>query len=227
MLADRYYTLATSLPFLPPLPQNRNLPVTRQHLEKQIAGMLDPDDLEFLEHYRSYVSFSRRSEWDDRTFLRNAATFMKGLRLRELRENFAWYLEFRMTTAAIRRRELALTPPTPAEGWWRGLVLEYVTRYWDEPTFRLERRFPFLTEYVEAVRAKDMANAGRLLLEAAEAELRRAGEEHEFGLTAIIFYVLRFALIERWIAQRDEQRAAEAITGLLQRVVHSSEGLAS
>ncbi len=227
MAAAGYYALAASLPFLPPLPQNKNLPFTRPHLEKRINGLLAREHLTLLEQYRSFVSFSERGNQGDKDYLRRAKEFMQRLPDPDLQENFTWFMEFRMTTAAIRRRERGLPPPGLEEGWWRGYVLEYLVHYWQEPNFRLERRFPFLGEYVVAVRSGDMANAGRLLLEAAEGELRRAGESHDFDLTAIIFYVLRFGLIERWIAQRDERRATEAITALLQRVLHSSEAYPS
>lgn len=219
MASHGYYTLAASLPFLPPLPQNRNLPLTRHNLEKRIQGMLTLEDLLLLQRYQSYVSFSRHSEESDAAYLRSIAVFMETLPDRDLRESLGWFMDFRMTTAAIRRRELGISPPTDTDGWWRGYVLEYLIRYWEDPTFRLERRFPFLAEYVASIRRGDMADAGRLLLEAAETELRRASEDHEFSLTAIIFYVLRFGLIERWIIQRDEQRATEAINALIQKVI--------
>ncbi|MEI6414936.1 MAG: hypothetical protein WCP34_11855 [Pseudomonadota bacterium] len=218
MASCGYYTLATSLPFLPPLPQNKNLPLTRHNLEKRIQGMLAVEDLLLLRRYQSCVSFSRPSEESDAAYLRSIEAFMKTLP-EDLRTNLGWFMDFRMATAAIRRRELGMPAPAESDGWWRGYVLAYLIRYWEEPSFRLERRFSFLPEYVASVRRGDMANAGRLLLEAAETELRRAGEDHEFSLTALIFYVLRFGLIERWIVQRDEQRATEAIHALIQKVI--------
>ncbi|MBS1202674.1 MAG: hypothetical protein H6R22_1183, partial [Chromatiaceae bacterium] len=109
-------------------------------------------------------------------------------------------MEMRTLLAAQRWRRWGEARP-PGAGWGYGRWVAQIERYWQEPGFRLERVFPWVTESERLLRADDSLGLERLNLSVNWAHLDRMSEGHWFDFEAVVLYVLRWDLIARWTGQ--------------------------
>jgi hypothetical protein len=107
-------------------------------------------------------------------------------------------LEFRTVVAALRRRRRGERAPRPGVPWGYGRWVAHIERYWTEPGYRLERIFPWVHEAHRLMNADETQELERLLLGVVWEHLNRVGEEHYFDFEAVVMYVLRWHLIDRW-----------------------------
>lgn len=107
-------------------------------------------------------------------------------------------LELRTCVAALRRRRAGETSPPAGRGWGYGRWLGQIARNWSEPSFRLDGVFPWLREAERLLRDGDTLGLERVLLDALWKSLGRHAAEHEFDFEAVVIYVLRWNVIDRW-----------------------------
>ncbi|MGI9413141.1 MAG: hypothetical protein ACR2PM_05705, partial [Hyphomicrobiales bacterium] len=107
-------------------------------------------------------------------------------------------LELRTCVAALRRRMRGDGPPPPETPWGFGRWVGHISRNWTEPGFRLDGVFPWLREADRLMREDDTIALERLILEQSYMRLRRQAGEHEFDFEAVVIYVLKWNIVDRW-----------------------------
>lgn len=107
-------------------------------------------------------------------------------------------LEIRTCVAALRRRARGERPPPPDTPWGFGRWVGHITRNWTDPDFRLGGVFPWLREADRLMWADDIMGLERLVLEQAYRRLQRQAGEHAFDFEAVVLYVLKWNIVDRW-----------------------------
>jgi hypothetical protein len=199
-MRDRYVMLLTSLPHLGPLFRARQTPLSRPALDRRLRG-LEPEDRAVLERVTGVLSWSRLDlDERDATLVRRAEAVLAGLDSPTLGAAIIHRLEVRTAVAALRARHLERPrPPAPAFGF--GRAARIAVRRWEEPHLGLERVLPWLPEARSLLQAGDARGLERLLLAVVWRRLGRLAREHQFDLEAVVLYVLRWQIQDRWTRQ--------------------------
>ena len=132
-------------------------------------------------------------------------------------------LDRRCLLAALRRRLGGAAPP--AADTYAGISScgRQIVRQWSQPHFQLQHRFPWLPAARDLLERGDCAALERLLVQLAWDDYGRCWEHccrvgYEHNLPAIILYVLRWQLVDDWLAQSTAHSATvfdDVVTELL------------
>jgi len=205
--SHRYAMLLASLPDHGPLFGAHQPPLSRLRLDERL-GLLDEEDARCLRKLRALTEWAAQDRGrSDEEIARAAADQLPRLAHPFAHELAAWRLEMRTLVCALRRRARGEEPPS-GRHWGHGRWLAHLQRHWSEPAFRLERAFPWLPEAARLLARGDALGLERLLLGAVWEHLGRVSEGHFFDFEAVILYVLRWDLIDRWTRYDRDQALA-------------------
>jgi hypothetical protein len=210
--------LMSSLPFHGRLFERTRTPLSRPALERRL-GLLEPGDRALLAEVERVVQWDAiDTRADDAEMVARAGEVLGRLRQAgtgDLHDAVRHRLEMRTAVAALRRRRMGLGPPAPAEGpWGVGRWTERIAARWAEPDLGLARAFPWIARAGELIAADEPLALERLLLGRAWEDIARRGADHRFDLTAVVLYVLRWNIVDRW-TRMDAREAAERFDALL------------
>ena len=209
----RYITLMSALPHLGNLFGTKQTPISRLKLEARLKMLREEDALllrriEELVHW-SYLPMER----SDAEIAASAKSFFEQVSNPILRAAVESRLELHTVVAALRLRQRGESAPPPGTSWGYGRWINYIERHWSEPGFRLEGAFPWVLEANRLLSTNESVALERLLFEVVWDKLGRLGEGHYFDFEAVVLYVLRWNLADRWSRYQGEaavQRFGEA-----------------
>lgn len=198
-MSDQYITLIASLPpHLPNLFATRQTPISRIKLDERLL-MLESADANDLSVIVDLV------HWDRMAIDTSDAEIIKrGLHADEQLENafikgiIRWRLEARTFIAALRRRHLGESAPFASTKWGCGRWLKKIETHWNEPAFGLEQQFTWLPEADRLLQEENYLGLERLLLGLVWDYYGRVVGDHYFDFEAVVVYVLRWDVIDRW-----------------------------
>jgi hypothetical protein len=199
MRADRYVMLISSLPHLGQLFRAKERPLTRLQLERRLR-LLDPEDASTLRRIENTLRWAVLAPGTgDRAQAERGRAVVGALAEPTLREAVARRLEARTLVAALRRRRDGLgAPADPTDVGYHRHADELV-RHWDKRAFGLARQAPWVGEAQDHLEAGDSDALERLLLRQAWDDLERLGRGHAFDFPAVVVYVLKWDLMDRWM----------------------------
>lgn len=217
---QRYPTLLASLPDLGDPARASTAPISRLRLDRRLA-LLEADDAALLRRIEGVL------QWSHQPLVRTEAEIVaEGEALLAelgddvLGELVAHRLELRTLVAALRRRAAGEAPPAPGEHWGFGPWLRRVPERWNDAAFGLAGVHPWLPEAERMLRRGDATGLERLLLGLAWERLSRATVGHDFDFPAVVIYVLKWNILDRWTGAvpgpataRFERLAAQALAG--------------
>ena len=210
----QYAMLMTSLPYHGSLFAATRPPINRVKLRARLR-VLTAEHREALDLVENAVLWYRMplglEEAEIIARERKAMTLVENETLRQI---MLERLEIRTCIAALRRRMSGQASPPAGRDWGYGRWLSHIARNWSEPGFRLDGVFPWLREADRLLRDRDTLGLERLLLERVWKALGRHAASHEFDFEAVVIYVLRWNVIDRWV-RYDSEAAMQRFTGLV------------
>lgn len=196
--STRYVSLISSLPYCGKLFGVKHTPLSYQRLQNRL-NELDPIDADHLERLRNLVEWRHHSmEHTDHEIVELTGKFCAELENPTLQAILSQRMEMRSVLVALRRRHLSMSIPTEKQ-WGYGRWTNHIARYWSEPHFRLELVFPWIIEARQHLEHGDSLMLERLLLNVAWRALEQHAQDHYFDFEAVVIYVLRWSLVERWL----------------------------
>lgn len=226
-MSPRYTTLMASLPPLGGLFEAREPAISRLKLRSRLS-LLHPEDRRTLDGLiailsqglvadegvaRSGVAPSGSGR-DDAALLREAERFFRCEPQPLLRHLVRHRLDLRTTVAALRRRHRGESDPPRGQAWGFGPLVPTIERHWSEPTLGLAGVFPWIAEAVRLLESEDLIGLERLLFTLIWRELDHLGQGHHFDFEAVVIYLARWSLVERW-SNFDGRAAAERFRALV------------
>ncbi len=213
-MSPRYTTLMASLPPLGGLFEAREPAISRLRLTSRI-GLLHPDDRADLDRAAGILSQSLlpeagEGEGDGRSaaggppagadalLLEEVGRFFREVRQPLLRQLVRQRLDRRTIVAALRRRHRGEAEPPRGQVWGFGELVPTIERHWREPAFALAGVFPWIPEAVRLLESDDLVGVERLLFSLIWRELDQLGQGHHFDFEAVVIYLARWSLVERW-----------------------------
>lgn len=107
-------------------------------------------------------------------------------------------LEIRTIIAALRRRHRGESAPAPGTAWGLGRWVGHITQNWTDPGFRLQAGYAWVREADRLMKENDTLALERLILEQSYRRLKRRESEHDFDFEAVVIYVLKWSIVDRW-----------------------------
>jgi hypothetical protein len=200
----KYVTLMASLPPIGQLFEAKQTPISRLKLESRLK-MLSEKDAILLNQIGSLIAWQQQPmERSDAQFIAEAKHFFEEVRHPILQEIVAYRLDVRTILAALRRRHRGESNPTVGQPWGVGRWVNYIERHWTEPGFHLEVMFPWVLEANRLLNANDSVALERLQFEVNWQMLERVGAGHYFDFEAVVIYLMRWSLVDRWTRYKGE-----------------------
>lgn len=209
-MSPRYTTLMASLPPLGGLFEAREPAISRLKLQSRLS-LLHPDDRHSLDGAIAILSQGLLESGDasaaastgtsggrDAQLLADAQRFFREVRNPLLQRLVAHRLDLRTIVAALRRRQRGEGEPPRGQAWGFGALVPTIERHWSEPTLGLGGLFPWIGEAGRLLESHDLIALERLLFTLIWRELDRLGQGHNFDFEAVVIYLARWSLVERW-----------------------------
>jgi len=225
-LSNHYYTLIAGLPHLPKrFDDSPRPPISRPRLEGWLANQLKPEDAEVANDMIAYLRWARHTQ--DET-VEEVRDFCEGLlektSSRVLQEIVSFVMDMRTILVALRMRNKKMPAPVPGEEWGVGRLVERLRQNWNVPDFRLGRDYPWVGEFSSL-----LADGNTLALEHRINDvmwdfLRHIGEGHYFTFEAVLVYLGRWDIVDRWTSY-NAQAAAEKHARLLMEAIGEQSAL--
>ena len=200
MSPHRYYTLIASLPALPYFKTAERLPINRQRLDERLR-MLDEKDASILAQARSVVEWgAHAADQTDAEFIRNYDAFLSSCESPSLRSVVLFRIDLRTIIAALRRRRHGEEngPATPS--WGAGSWAAHIERNWRVADFKLGHRHPWIPLAHQHLENGESAALEELLMDLVWQNLSRSAFGFEFQLEAVIAFVFKWDILERWLS---------------------------
>ena len=208
MRDNDYIMLMTSLPYHGPLFAATQTPLSRLKLQRRLK-ILPAADQACLAAIEELLQWDRLdAQDDDAGFVRQARKTLAALDNQTLKEIVVARLEVRSLIAALRRRAKGLAAPAETELWAIGRWSQEIRKNWTEPHFGLLRACPWLADAKRYLETGDALALERLLLGLIWNSLARKADGHHFDFEALVIYVLRWDIIDRWTRYNADQASA-------------------
>ena len=195
---DAYIMLISSLPGPAALFLEKQPPLSRLKLDERLR-VLTPDHAETLTLIEDALDWRHlpadTSEQDVNDRGRRALSRIDNEMLRQI---VCDRLELRTCVAALRRRARGESAPLPGAPWGYGRWVGHIARNWSEPGLRLDGAFPWIREADRLLKEGDTMALERLILRESYRRLQRLAGEHEFDFEAVVIYVLKWSIVDRW-----------------------------
>ncbi len=203
---DAYIALVTSLPSPERLFLAKQPPISRLRLDRRLNA-LESNHRALLGEIEAVMAWGSYKMGDDDQFARlRAKALLAGLENETLRAIVSQRMDLRATVAALRMRRDGQAAPTLA--WAQSGLTQHIIANWSDPTFRLETRLPWIPEATQLLEKKTPQDMERFILEVTYRQLQRHGASHYFDFEAVVIYVLKWSIFDRWA--RSDARAAAA-----------------
>jgi hypothetical protein len=208
MGSQPYYTLLASLPPLPRFDQADRLPITRERLRQRFS-MLAPDDAELLDRTAAFLAWHHQTATrTDREMIASFKKMEEHIAQPTLQSIFDFPIDQRTIMAALRRRFRDLPAPAAGEPWGVGRYVNHIERNWDDPHFKLNAVYPWITQARIHLEAGETLALERLLKNTLWDHVDRSVPSYEFGFSAVLTYIIKWDILHRWLSYDIENAKA-------------------
>ncbi|MBY5935032.1 hypothetical protein KUV51_18655 [Tateyamaria omphalii] len=215
---DAYVALVVSLPSSERLFVAKRPPLSRLRLQRRLSA-LSEDDARTLARIEGLLSWSAYDRGSDlHTLVSRAKVLMADLPQRTLRRIVDERMELRTAMAALRMRQGGAGAPEGA--WGYGVWTSHIAANWREPAFGLDRSMPWLRRAGQLLETGDPLALQRHLLDVTFRQLQRHAGRHHFDFEAVVIYVLKWNIFDRW-AKADSVAAAQRFTELSEEALQN------
>ncbi|MGR9115045.1 MAG: DUF2764 family protein [Gammaproteobacteria bacterium] len=189
--------LLSSLPLHPTdLFSAQQTPVSRIQLDRRLA-LLDEADAWDLARIESLLHWSRIRDQEDNVIIRQDMSEVDAINSDFLREIVLWRLELRTIMSALRKRHAGESlVPTSFHGF--GKWPDLMVKHWQEKDFGIGYLLPWIYEANDLIEQNKTFELEKLLLNLVWRHYARVGSHHYFDFPAVVIYVLRWDVINRW-----------------------------
>lgn len=218
----QYITLISSLPHIGRIFTEHGAGISRFRLEERLK-MLEPEHSRLLDRVVSVTAWSSVSKSDtEAEIIALAQSVVNELTgYSDLQELVLSRMETRTLVAALRRRRKGAGDPGDVTSWGFGRWCRAIRDNWSDPAFGLSHIVPWVGEADRLMKAGDHVSLERLVLTEVFRQTGRHSAGHEFDFTAVVAYVLRWIIVERWSIYSNV-KAAERLRGLLAEALKSA-----
>lgn len=200
--ARSYYMLVSSLPQLPARFDSGRLPISWPTLRNRLR-MLEHEDSQITHQVGLYFLWDRQPlDRTDSEVIERYHELMRNSTNHLVRHLVRSRTEMRLIISCIRRRAAGLGPPN----WIDRVVspdspLSHLRKHWLEPNFSLGVHYRWVEAFRKHWDAGDMREVQRVVFNERWNDWTHIAEKQTFAFEAIIAYLVRWEIIDRWTSQ--------------------------
>lgn len=202
-MANNYYTLLSSLPYIRSLFGYKIVPLSRYQLNKRLS-ILSESEKKILFCIESLIFWEHIDPVDDRQLIRFASETVASIKSYSLRDFILYELNRHTLIMAIRLKQKKEAAPTDPR-WSYGTYCQYIKRNWSSPTLGLHYTFPEINDIAEAISKEEVLKAEKIILKSMWQHADTMARKHSFDFEAVVVYIMRWNLIQRWVSYDKEQ----------------------
>lgn len=212
-----YLTLYTALPYLGALEEVAVMPVSRLALDKRLSMLSDEAARQLaLAEQLYFPSEQMLTGQKDNQLVQQLGPLLAQVTSSQVRERIAFKLELDTFLAALRYRQAGESNPEHFSGL--GRWVGRIRQNWHEPGLGLDTFFPVLEPVLKSMNKNEPGQVEQQRLGLLWQDLHSCEAANRFSLDAVICYVLRWGVLQRYPAGSSEQvgcRFAELTSALL------------
>lgn len=213
MSSPDYTALLCSLPHLVDPFQYQRQSISLVQLQKRM-NMLSYDDYVWLNKVRQIFYWGGISlDQDEVSLVAKANRLMAELHDPDIKSWLLWRMDIRSILAAMRRRKEGQGAPKDFL-WAYGNYIHHIQRNWASPCFKLEGRYPFLSDIERHFQAGESYKLEQCLLKVIWHFYKTRTPNKDNGFSAVILYLMKWDLIDRW-RQYDKEIGAQRFQQLV------------
>lgn len=198
-MRQKYYTLLCSLPSIPPYFEVDRPPISRKKIRERLK-MLDEDDAATLQQLVDFLAWDRQPlNRSDREVVAHYDWLKSKITNPVIMQVVDDRIDVRTIVGAFRRRRSQLEPP---EGV--GQLTPFISRNWHRSDFGLATRYPWISELPDLLESGSPQETERFLFSVTWKIWSRNAAKYQFSFEAVIFYLVRWEILERWTSRNLE-----------------------
>lgn len=213
---DAYIALVTSLPNPERLFLAKQPPISRLRLDRRLRA-LETEHRALLAEIEAVMNWKSYGMGDNDQLIRlRVKPLLAELETETLRAIVLQRMDLRATIAALRLRRDGKA--APAITWAQCRLTRHIVANWSDPTFKLDSRLPWIRDVAQLLEKKAPQDLERYILDVTYRQLKRHGANHHFDFEAVVIYVLKWNIFDRW-ARSDARAAADRFETLTQEAL--------
>jgi hypothetical protein len=174
-------------------------PISLPRLEERLK-MLHEQDARVIDQIRSFILWDRQpAERTDQDVKATYQRLMSTVPNRFVRSMIQARMDMRTIISAIRRRRVGLGPPSGVGQW-----VEHIRRHYSHPQFHLQNVHPWIAPFELCLEEGDALEAQRTLFSFSYHRWSRIAEQYTFSFEAVVLYLARWEIIDRWTSRNYE-----------------------
>ena len=195
-----YFALLASLPHLPRFDRADRLPINRERLDTRLAWLRE-EDARTVYQAEEFLEWQRQPlQRTDAEMVSRYAMIMGEVRQAALRRMIEFRFGLRVVMAALRWRQMGTAAVTSdRETGAAGLWWQHIGRNWNHPDFGLASRCPWLPQARLLLERGETLALEHLLMGVVWDHLGDVGRGHYFDFDAVLVYVFRWEILDRWL----------------------------
>ncbi|RLA21537.1 MAG: hypothetical protein DRQ61_01005 [Gammaproteobacteria bacterium] len=198
-MSDKYITLTASFPpHLPNLFATKQTPISQIKLDERLQMLESKDANDLAAIIKLFHWDQMQIDTSDAEMIKRWIQVKAQIKNEFIKEIVLWRLEERTFIAALRQRHLGKNAPVTNEQWGYGRWLQHIRSHWNEPAFGLGQQLPWLIDAERLLKEENYLGLERLLLGRVWDYYGRVVGMHYFDFEAVVVYVLRWDVIDRW-----------------------------
>lgn len=216
--AGARYMVLCSLPHIERFDRTSRLPIGAETLAARLA-LLPAGDAREISLATSLLGWPGDAmSRPDAAVIADFERVSRTAGTRGLRDLADFQLGLRIVVAALRRRRAGLQRPPAGDRWSMTSLGRHVQRHFDEPDFRLQHVLPWVPVARRLLDDGKVAECERLLFGLVWTRLEAMRCADRFGSDALLAYVFKWDLVDRWLG-RNPVSAAQAFETLAQEAL--------
>ena len=216
----KYYTLAASLPYLPPIDVAERLPISGDTLKDRLK-MLSDEDRETLKQASKFMRWqNHRLGQSDEEIL---ALFGEMLRLplqSKIHAMVEFVLNHRLVMTALRLRLKGFGPE--ALDKYPGSYRLHMQQNWKDANFKLDTVYAWLPSSREKLERAQTFALEKESMQIVWNGLSRIVENKEFNFSFIFAYCSKWDILQSWLEYKAEA-AKKILEQLMTSITHDYE----
>ena len=200
----KYTMLVTRLPaHKNNLFDEKQIPLSRIQLNKRLA-LLDEKDAADLLKIEKLLHWSHIKTDINQSVVNESLESIGSINSDFIKKMIVWRLELRIILAALRMRHLGQKKPPTKKIFGFDYWYFVMTKYWHQPDLGLAKQLPWLPKANELLVANESFQLEKYLFGVVWDHYYQLGLGHYFNFEAVILYVLRWDIIDRWTSYNKE-----------------------
>ncbi len=210
----KYTLLVSSLPIHKTLLfDEKQTPLSRIQLNKRLK-LLDKNDAADLLKIEQLLHWSHIKEDINQTFVNKTMGSIESLSNNFIKNIIIWRLEIRIILAALRMRHQGQNTPPVKNIFGFDYWYFMMTKYWHEPDLGLGKQLSWVAEANKLLTENKNLQLEKFLFGVVWDHYQQLSLGHYFNFEAVIIYVLRWDIIDRWNSY-DNEIAAQRFNDLI------------